>query len=381
MAKVRKRTWTNSKGEQTAWIADYFDQDGKRHIKTFDTKKSATAWLVTAQGEVAQGIHTPESSSVTVAEAADIWIQRGELEKLERSTLQAYRNHVRLHIKPSRIGNEKLARLSTPMVEAFRDDLLKQGSRAMARIVLGSLKSLLGEAQRRGLVAQNVAQPVRVTTKKREKRKLQAGRDFPSKEEANIIIGSAEGRWRPFFITAIFTGMRSSEMRGLTWDAVDFERKRIHVHQRADAWNQMGHPKSEAGDRKIPMAPMAVNALREWKLACPEGERGLVFPNGVGNIENHANIISRGFYALQIKAGIVDTAGGPKYGFHSLRHFFASWAIEQGFTAKRLQALLGHSSIQMTFDTYGGLFPDDEDDQARFAAGELALTRVATQKG
>src|SRR5262249_21744422 len=205
---------------------------------------------------------------------------------------------VRLHIAPSRICNEKLSRLSTPTIEAFRDDLLKKCSRSMARKVLGSLKTILGEAQRRGLVAQNAAQPVKIATKKREKRKLEAGRDFPSKEEATLIIDSAKGRWRPFFITAIFTGMRSSEMRGLTWHAVDFERQVIHVHQRADGWNEMGAPKSEAGDRKIPMAPMVVNALREWKLACPKGEHGLVFPNGAGNIENHSNIANRGFYAL-----------------------------------------------------------------------------------
>jgi integrase len=56
-----------------------------------------------------------------------------------------------------------------------------------------------------------------------------------------------------------------------------------------------------------------------------------------------------------------------------LRHFFASWAIEQGFSPKRLQAMLGHSSIQMTFDVYGHLFPNLEDDHAKLAAGELAL--------
>jgi integrase len=379
MAKVRKRTWTNKAGEQTAWIADYFDQQGKRHIKTFDTKKAASAWLVTTQGEVVRGVHTAENASITVAEAAELWIQTGELEKLERSTLRQYRNHADLHIVPL-IGTVKLARLSTPTIEAFRDELLKKGSRPMARKVLASLKSILGTAQRRGLVAQNAAQPVRVGTKKREKRKLEAGRDFPSKEEINLIIDRAEGRWRPLLIAAIFTGMRSSELRGLTWGAVDFDRKVLRVHQRADAWNEMGPPKSEAGERAIPMAPMVVNALREWKLACPKGELGLVFPNGAGKIENHANIANRGWYTLQVNSGIVDTAGGAKYGVHSLRHFFASWAIEQGFTAKRLQALLGHASIQMTFDIYGGLFPDDEDDQAKFAAGELALTRLATRK-
>src|SRR5205814_6855946 len=99
----------------------------------------------------------------------------------------------------------------------------------------------------------------------------------------------------------------------------------------------------------------------------------LVFPNGSGNVENHANIANRGFYALQIEEGITGKDGKPKYGLHALRHFCASWLIEQGFSPKRLQVLLGHSSIQMTFDRYGHLFPSLEDDHAKFAAGELAL--------
>src|SRR5215472_4479861 len=110
MASIRKRTWANASGEHVAWIADYFDQTGNRHIKTFERQKDAKDWLVTAQGEVQRGIHTPESASITVAEAAQLWLDRGELEKLERSTLRQYRNHVDLHILPARIGHEKLAR-------------------------------------------------------------------------------------------------------------------------------------------------------------------------------------------------------------------------------------------------------------------------------
>lgn len=53
--------------------------------------------------------------------------------------------------------------------------------------------------------------------------------------------------------------------------------------------------------------------------------------------------------------GVVNDNGRPKYGLHALRHFCASWLIEQGFTPKRLQTILGHSSIQMTFDVYGHL--------------------------
>jgi integrase len=69
----------------------------------------------------------------------------------------------------------------------------------------------------------------------------------------------------------------------------------------------------------------------------------------------------------------VNAQGRPRYRLHSLRHFFASWAIEQSFSPKRLQALLGHSDISMTFNIYGHLFPSLEDDHAKFAAGELQI--------
>src|ERR1700686_1411004 len=94
VASIRKRTWKSGGEIKTAWIADYFDQGGKRHLKTFSTKKAADAWLVTTRHEVKQGLHTPESTSITVADAATLWIRRGELEKLERSTINKYRNHV-----------------------------------------------------------------------------------------------------------------------------------------------------------------------------------------------------------------------------------------------------------------------------------------------
>src|SRR5262249_35872864 len=116
MASIRKRSWKSGGVDKTAWVADYFDQDRKRHIKTFATRKAADAWLVSARSEVADGTHTAEADSITVAEAAAKWIATGELDNLERSTLREYRNHAKLHINPL-IGTVKLARLSTPAVE------------------------------------------------------------------------------------------------------------------------------------------------------------------------------------------------------------------------------------------------------------------------
>jgi integrase len=366
MAKVRKRTWTSGKGEQTAWVADYFDQAGKRHIKTFTTKKAATAWLVGTQHEVKEGIHTPESSSITVAEAAALWLERGELEGLERATLRGYRQHINLHIVPSRIGSEKLARLTTPAIVAFRDALLRKSSRSLAGKVLTSLKSILKEAQKRGLAAHNPAAPVQITARKRDMARV----TIPSKAEIQAILAHAQSHWRAFLVTAVFTGMRASELRGLAWNAVDLERRVIHVRQRADRWSVIGAPKSDASKREIPLSPMVVNALKEWRLACPSQK--FVFVNGRGNIRRHAEVADN-FYTLQRAIGLVDEQGKPKYGFHALRHFCASAWIEAGFSPKRLQVLLGHSSITMTFDTYGHLFPSLEDDHDRLAAVELSV--------
>jgi integrase len=296
MASIRKRTWKSGSETRTAWIADYFDQGGKRRQKTFATRKAADAWLVQTRREVQQGTHTPESTSITVAEASVIWLERGELEGLERSTLRQYRIHVDLHILPL-LGTVKLARLSTPALEAFRDALLRKGGRAMARKALASLKGILTEAQRRGLIAHNPASPVRVDLKKREAGKLKAGRDIPSKEEIQTILAAATGRWRPFLVSATFTGMRASELRGLTWDAVDFQKKN---HPRSPARRQLGnHGRTENGGwqpRDPDVADGGQHAAR-MAVGLPEGPAQSRLPQrhrqGRGPRQHHSSWLVR----------------------------------------------------------------------------------------
>jgi integrase len=384
---VRKREWTTRRGEQKeAWVVCYgqVGADGKRHqhLKTFERKKDADAYHAKVGVAIDEGIHTAPSRSLTVAKAAADWIRFVEGEGRERSTITSYRQHVALHIAP-RIGMIKLASLTTPRVNRFRDDLLGDGmSRPMAKRVLGSLKSLLKDAKRRGNVAQNVASDVSVTLDKRYQRKLKVGTDIPTREEIKIIVDALRGRWRPFFLVAIFSGLRASELRGLRWQDVDFRKAELHVRQRADRWNEIGPTKSHSGERTIPIPPLALSALREWKLQCPKGDADLVFPNGKGRVENLANAINRAWMPLQVAAGIVTKAGKPKYpGLHSLRHFYASWLINRRadggleLPLKTVQARLGHASIQMTADVYGHLFPSS-DDSAELAAAERSLLAV-----
>jgi integrase len=181
----------------------------------------------------------------------------------------------------------------------------------MRRKVLVNFKTILSFAQRQGLVAQNVALPVKIRTDDRAESSgpVREGHDFPTKTEIKMIIESATGRWRPFAITAIFTGMRASELRGLIWANVDLEKGIIHVRQRAYAWGHIGKPKSKAGNRDIPLPPMVVNALKQWRERCPVGGLGLVFPNGRGNIESHNNIVKRWWGPLQVRLGMVAETG------------------------------------------------------------------------
>jgi integrase len=241
MASIRKRKWGPNK-EFEAWVVDYKDQSGKRAIRTFATKKEAEAWSVTALHEVQQGIHTRASASKTIAEAWMLWIEQCEADKLERSTICQRQQHLKYHVK-SFIGDIRLSELSTPAVYDFDGKLRQAGrSAAMRRKVLTNLKTMLGFAQGRGLVAQNVASGVRIKSDDRESTSgpLRAGVDFPSVPELNTLIDNARPRWRPFIVTAIFTGMRLSELRGLRWSDVDLEAGVIHVRQRADVWGPNG---------------------------------------------------------------------------------------------------------------------------------------------
>ena len=108
--------------ERQAWLVDYVDQHGKRHIKTFERKKDADAYHASVKIDVSRGTHTPESRSITVVEAAQLWLTTCENHGLERTTLTMYRQHVHLHIVPY-LGRVKLSQLSTTLIRDFEDKL------------------------------------------------------------------------------------------------------------------------------------------------------------------------------------------------------------------------------------------------------------------
>ena len=406
---VRKRAWMTSTGERReAWVADYTDSTGKRHVKTFARKAEATAALATITVAVKEGRHTPARSDIKLVEAAARWLSSCQAAGLERSTIDAYRQHVELHIRPFPIGSTKLAALTPPLLRDFEDQLRRGDpgparSPAMVKRVVGSIGAILADAQERGLVMRNVVRELRGNRRrggerraeKRAKGKLEVGVDIPTRHEIKAIVGALQGRWRPFMLVAIFTGLRASELRGLRWADVDLTRREMHVRQRADRFRAIGKPKSAAGERTVPFSGIVLSALREWKLACPPTDGDLVFPTKAGAVMYHTNILKMALWPAQLAAGVtahakskngrprLDENGRPivvaKYtGMHAFRHFYASWCINRaedgglGLPAKVVQARMGHSSITLTFDVYGHLFERGNDD-AQMDAAERSL--------
>lgn len=372
---IRRRRWTTPSGEaREAWVVDYVDRAGERHITTFARKADAVAYDVEVRTAVRAGTHTAPSKSPTVSEAIEDWLERAEfVEQLERATVKQYRE-LGAHIR-QRLGALRLSDLTTPGVNAFRNQLCRELSRSMARKILTALKGVLTYAQSNGSVAQNVALAVTVGADKRKAR-LEVGKDIPTPDELGRILAAAHERARPLLVAAALTGMRASELRGLPWSNVDLKRSEIHVRQRADRYGVIGRLKSRAARRSIPAGPMLVNALKAWRLASSSKE--LVFATRTGKPLDHPSLWKRMLVPAQIKAGVVTANGKPKYGVHALRHFYASWCINRRVDGglelplKLVQERLGHASAQMTLDRYGHLFPRG-DDGTELAAAEREL--------
>jgi integrase len=259
----------------------------------------------------------------------------------------------------------------------------------MARKVLTSLKGLLSEALHQDRVAVNVASSVKIGNGSRHKEDVAV----PSIADIKAILAKLDElatqqnrRWaeawerrRALVATAIHTGFRASELRGLPWDAVDLSGGKIEVRQRADENGDIGPPKSKAGRRTVSVPASLVAILRAWKLKA--GKHALAFASEEGTPQSLANIYNRAWKPIQIEAGVADPQRDnngnvlrdkegkpvmePRHNFHALRHFHASMLIADGANPKEVQAEMGHNSIQVTYDLYGHLFQDEDAERRR----------------
>ena len=380
MASVRKRIWKSNGTEKSAFVVDWLDASGKRRSKQFKRKGDADTFRDTVSHKTRQGIQTASSRSATVADAGISWLAKCKRDGLEPTSIAPYEQHVRLHINPI-CGGLKFGSIASVDAEIIGDKLIEKLSPAMAKRVLRSLRAIGEEAKRIGYTGTNVFSDVKTKRGQRHKSKVV----IPLRGELMAMLRHspmmANPMTSPLIMLLLFTGIRSSEVRGLTWQSIDLRKGILTVERRADALNVIGVPKSRSGYRTIPLPTRVVNALRAWKLACPVTTLNLVFPSVNGTIVSHAYLNGRVFYDLQIHAGIFESQniGGGKekrikrYSLHDLRHAAASLWIQKRVSPKTIQTWMGHSSIQVTFDIYGHLFDKAELDGTAAEAIEHEL--------
>lgn len=378
MAHLSRVFWQRKDGSTaTAHRVSFVDTEGKKRFRQFQSIRKARRFMETVstyREEIA-----PKGKDVPFRTVALEWFAESKLgldgkEPIAAATEAAYDTALRVYILPF-LGEASCAELDRQKLVEFRDHLLSSGmSRVYARNTLTVCKTALGYAIRIGAISVDPRVGVSVRRTKEERIKAKHF-ELHSKDEMRRILDAAQrlqnsprktirDAWAiygPLVFLAVHTGMRKSELRGLTWEHVDLGRQRVTVAQRLDIRGGLGTPKSVAGHRTIVIPRMVCKILEGLPRNGP-----FLFHNRKGRPICAANFQSRAWKVVQAEAGV------PYRKFHSVRHFYASVMIAEGCSLKLLTTRLGHSNVAFTLQTYGHLFDDRET-----AANETALVEAA----
>ncbi len=322
-----------------SWVAQYVAGEKRRYIYG-KTRKDVAARLSKAIAERDSGI-VYDSENLKVADYLDRWLDSIKGTLRER-TWRRHEEVTRLHLKPT-IGSAKLDKLNALRVQVLYRSKLDAGlSPRTVQIIHATLYKALKQAVRWSLVPRNVCDavvPPRVP--KSEIKPLDA-------RQAKKLLDTARNTQPGFYalyVLAVTTGMRSGEILGLQWRDVDLEARTLQV--RRTVFNgAVGTPKTAQSNRGIRLPEIAAEALRrhprssEW-----------VFSSKKGTSLSVHNLHNRSWRPLLREAGL------PHMRFHDLRHTCATLLLSKGVHPKVVQELLGHSSIEITLDTYSHVLP------------------------
>ncbi|HJZ50029.1 MAG TPA: site-specific integrase, partial [Roseiflexaceae bacterium] len=287
------------------------------------------------------------------------------------TTYETYRQHTRLYV------------LSQPIAEIHVADMLPADLRAwvagIAKVKsLRTKKRLSGNTIRRAYDRIRVALLVAFEDKRIDwlppktlklPRVEQVERRALTMEESNLLIEFATNlRLSMMFKTFIATGMRESELIGLMWDMIDWQRKEINLTSQLKwlreekRWERM--PLKNRKRRRIPvdddyLAELRAHRVRQMEEKLRRGdewqEHNLVFPTSVGTPFSPRNLIDD----LQRDA---NKAGIGKVTVHELRHTAGSLMLQAGKTMTTVSKILGHSSVGVTEKIYAHAYDDDKRD-------------------
>lgn len=255
----------------------------------------------------------------------------------------------RLYIAP-KLGGRQIGRLSRLDVEAWVAGVAEERRPATAAASFRVLRRILSAAETDGIVGRNVAQGVKVPRSPREEMR------FLSAPELAAIADAVPDRDRALVLLLGLGGLRIGEALALTVDDLDLLRRRVTVSKSATEVRgtvTIGPTKTDGSRRAVPIPAVVAEALATHLAAFPPGRDGLVFPDRDGGPMRRTNWRRRVWLPAVKRVGIAD----PLPRVHDLRHSAAALAIQAEAHPKAIQSMLGHSSITVTLDRYGHMFP------------------------
>ncbi len=345
------------------YAARFVSKSKKRTEKHFDKVSEAKKWLAEAKYEDEHS-NIGASSRMTVNAWFDFWLHEIKEKTTRPNTVRNYRERYEHNIRDV-IGNMIISEVK-PMhcqkVLNLMEERYKGSTIEQCRITMASMFFYAQENQIIPIspVVKSVKTPKKIEKKVR----------FLTLEEQDKFLKAAEGTSNYYqFALILQTGLRTGEMIGLKWEDIDFRKRIISINRTmefryGDQEFRIGEPKSKAGYRTIPMTQTAYDILK-----AKEKERhtikvlnlrykDFVFINRKG-MPTKNSTYDTALYKLADKVGI------PRFSMHTLRHTFATRAIEAGMKPKTLQEILGHANIGVTMNLYVHITEDEKEKEIK----------------
>jgi integrase len=347
------------------WRARYRDPGGRSRSRTFVTKVDARRFLDAAGADMARGRWIdPTSGRMRLEDWARTFLLTAH--DLDEHTRVTYKRDLDRYVLP-RFGALPLASIKPVEIRVWLAEELAAGlAPSSVHRHYRTLRRLLNVAVEHELLAKSpcaaVKPPAVPATEMR----------FLNGPEVHRLAEAITPRLRTLVYAAAYSGLRWGELIGLRRANVDVERRVIVVVEQLvhlnGRWVRKA-PKTKAGRRSVGiplfLAELLAQQLDEHPGAGPDD---LVFPNQAGNPLHQSSFNTNYWKPAKANAGIEGLR------WHDLRHTAVALAIAQGAHPKAIQARMGHSSVQVTLDRYGHLFPELDE---RIAEGLDDVYRAA----
>ena len=331
--------------------------NGFRLGHTEKTRAKVNAWLRKTQSEIEAGLNC-DYAQFSYEDFLDSWLTSIK-PSLRSGTWYQYDMTCRRHILPY-LGKHKLINLKPEHIQNLINNKLQSGTGVRTIEVIHTIiHNSLNHAIKLGAITRN---PTNATTVPRQK--IHEMKIFNEIEVSTFLNHTQGTRYESMYHLAIATGLRQSELLGLKWSDLDWEKKSLNVQRQLKRKHKKGDyfesPKTRNGRRSITLGTKTIQKLREQlkrqieerdRVGIQWQENDLIFPSTVGTPMGQNNLF-RSFKAL------LRTVGLPEIRFHDLRHTAASLMLMYGVSPIIVAKRLGHSKVSMTLDVYGHLIPE-----------------------